>query len=94
MCATSDWVGAYDATSGEGLWQLSDEAGTRIAPDVTGAWHGAVYAWTANGALVLAARAGADREVASGVAPYLVNEHIGIADAPGGNGLAAFRATG
>ncbi|MDN3243457.1 hypothetical protein [Glycomyces tritici] len=88
-----DWAGAFDAATGEWLWSLPDEAGSRIAPMVTTVWHGAVYGLTENGPVVLDARTGADLEVAPGAAPYLVNEYVGIAADEASGGVAAFPAT-
>lgn len=53
---------ALDSTTGRLLWQLPDKASGRIAPSVTAIWHGAVYGSTENGAVVLDARTGADRD--------------------------------
>jgi outer membrane protein assembly factor BamB len=70
---------AMDAKTGDELWRLPDEKANRIAPSITAVWHGAIYGTTENGPLVLDARTGADREISAGVAPYLVNEYVGIA---------------
>lgn len=88
-----DWAGAFDANTSEWLWSLPDAATSRIAPMVTTVWHGAVYGLTENGPVVLDARTGADREVAPGAAPYLVNEYVGLADDEASGGVAAYPAT-
>ncbi|MQS06003.1 hypothetical protein [Streptomyces alkaliphilus] len=69
---------ALDAVTGELLWKLPDADGTRIAPHVTSVWHGLVYGSTADGEVVLEARTGQDVELDPGIAPYLVNEYVGI----------------
>lgn len=76
---SGDGVFAFDVATGEKLWALPDEKSNRMAPEVTAAWHGAVYGRTSNGPLVLDARTGADREVSAGAAPIIVNEYVGIA---------------
>lgn len=86
VCHSDDpqrWAGAFD-DSGTWLWELPDTKSNRVAPTVTTAWHGAVYGYTTNGPLVLDARTGADREPHPGVAPWLVNEYVAVASAPGG----------
>lgn len=82
VCQTdrpSQWAGAFDDT-GKWLWELPAEG--RVAPVVTGAWHGAVYGSTPNGPVVLDGRTGADRETKPGASPWLVNEYFGVAAGP------------
>lgn len=87
------WVTAFDARSGKALWTLPDQAGARQAPRVTAVWHGSVYGRTANGPVVLDARTGADTETSPGLAPFLVNEHIGVGRAGASRtGVQAYRA--
>ncbi|PRY59181.1 PQQ-binding-like beta-propeller repeat protein [Glycomyces artemisiae] len=73
---TGTQVVGYDAQTGEVAWSLPDSG--RIAPAVTAVWHGAVYGSTENGAVVLDAATGADIEVEPGMAPYIVNEYLGV----------------
>ncbi|MFP3988407.1 PQQ-binding-like beta-propeller repeat protein [Streptomyces sp. E11-3] len=72
-------VFALDAKRGDVLWQLPDESGRRVRPDVTTAWHGRVYARTGAGPVVLDARSGKDVETDPGIAPVAVNEYAGLA---------------
>jgi hypothetical protein len=74
--ATATQVVGYDAQTGEVAWSLPDSG--RVAPAVTAAWHGAVYGSTENGAVVLDAATGVDIEVEPGMAPYVVNEYVGV----------------
>jgi len=83
---------AIDATSGRVLWQLPERAQNRIAPQVTAAWHGAVYGTTSSGPVVLDARTGKDRNDSPGVAPVLVDADVGVAVSQRG-GLETFPAT-
>ncbi|MFG1923003.1 PQQ-binding-like beta-propeller repeat protein [Cryptosporangium sp. NPDC048952] len=93
VCARTGWAAALDAATGKTLWELPDQANTRVAPQVTAVWHGAVYGTTDNGPVVLDARSGKDREVAPGLAPMVVNEYIGIGQPPnGGSGVRAYPA--
>jgi hypothetical protein len=73
---TGNQVVGYDAQTGEAAWSLPDSG--RVAPAITAVWHGAVYGSTENGAVVLDAATGADIEVEPGMAPYIVNEHLGV----------------
>ncbi len=72
----SRWVGGFDPTTGQSRWQLPDDP---ASPTVTQVWHGAVYGYTAAGPVVLDAHTGADRNTSPGLAPYLVDEYVGIA---------------
>jgi outer membrane protein assembly factor BamB len=90
--STSERAFALKADSGTLLWQLP-KAG-RVAPQVSAAWHGAVYGTTENGPVVLDARTGADRNNTPGIAPVLVNEYAGIAVQDDAQTLAAHPATG
>ena len=95
VCAKSGWAAGLDAVSAKVLWELPDQADTRVAPQVTAVWHGAVYGTTDNGPVVLDARSGQDREVSPGLAPMVVNEYVGIGQPPtgGGSGVRSYRAT-
>jgi outer membrane protein assembly factor BamB len=82
ICAANDGaVGqqlqAFDATNGHPLWQLPDSGSNRIAPRVTAVWHGAVYGTTSNGAVILDAHTGADKQDSPGLAPSVVDEYFG-----------------
>ncbi|PVZ04270.1 hypothetical protein [Actinomycetospora cinnamomea] len=78
VCGGDARVFAVDATTAAPLWELPDPAANRVAPQLTTAWHGAVYGTTVNGPVVLDARTGADRDTRPGAAPVLVNAHLGV----------------
>ncbi|MFG2437912.1 hypothetical protein [Streptomyces sp. NPDC048508] len=67
-----------DATTGSVRWQLPDKNVDRIAPNITTAWHGRVYATTGNGTIMLDARTGKDL-TDPGVAPIFISESAGLA---------------
>ncbi|MFJ4794923.1 outer membrane protein assembly factor BamB family protein [Kitasatospora purpeofusca] len=86
VCSVGRYGGSeltgVDAAGGDVLWRIQSAAGPgeRVAPDVTAAWHGAVYGRTQRGQdVVLDARTGQDRELSPGVAPYLVSEYAAVA---------------
>jgi hypothetical protein len=81
------WTGAWDAETGERLWELAD-SDERSGVVFTAAWHGAVYGI---GPVVLDARTGTDAETAPGTAPHVVNEYTGIGEKDDG-GVAAYPA--
>ncbi|MDI2130579.1 PQQ-binding-like beta-propeller repeat protein [Yinghuangia seranimata] len=91
---SSGWSFALDPISGAVLWEIPGGMGSRLSPRITTVWHGMVYGRTENGPVVLDARTGADRNTAPGVAPYAVNEYVGIAQIPDRYGLFACPATG
>ncbi len=72
------FVFAFDSQTGQVLWELRD-GGDRLVPQVTVAWHGAVYGGTDNGPVVLDARTGLDRSASVGITPLAVNERCGVA---------------
>ena len=76
--AGGSWVAGFDASTGKRVWQLPDPAAGRIAPRVSTAWHGTVYARTDDGTVALDARTGADRPTPPGIAPDLVDEYVGL----------------
>ncbi|MFE4662344.1 PQQ-binding-like beta-propeller repeat protein [Streptomyces hydrogenans] len=86
-------VSALDATSFKELWAIDSEDTTRLVPAVTTAWHGAVYAKTSNGPVILDARTGQDKELSPGAAPSQINGYIGLGrPGPGqGSDVVAFR---
>jgi hypothetical protein len=92
VCQMRDWAAALEVPDGDWLWSLPDEQANRVAPTVTAAWHGAVYGETESGPVVLDARTGEDLETNPGVAPFLVNEFVGLVET--GGGVYAHRATG
>ncbi|WP_229816355.1 outer membrane protein assembly factor BamB family protein [Streptomyces lucensis] len=75
------------------LWSIDGADGSRLLPDVTTVWHGAVYGTTDNGPVVLDARTGKDRATSPAIAPYQVNEYAGLASTPS-TGIEAYRAVG
>lgn len=87
VCFTAgfgDRAFGIDSNTARLLWQLPDQGGTRVAPQViTAAWHGAVYGETGNGSVVLDGRTGADRSADPGASPQLVNEYFGVGVPPG-----------
>ena len=98
VCASPVSASAYDSTSGKLLWTLPDQATNRKAPTVTAVWHGAVYGNVGHSQVVLDARTGADRQDAPGIAPYAVDEYVGL-DLPGppgtgSSGVGIYPATG
>ncbi|GGU97365.1 hypothetical protein GCM10010211_75810 [Streptomyces albospinus] len=68
-----------DPHSGKVLWSLPDASG-RIAPQVTGAWHGVVYGRTDNGPVVLDALTGKDKQTSPGAAPYWTDGRYAVTD--------------
>ncbi|MEU2390406.1 PQQ-binding-like beta-propeller repeat protein [Streptomyces sp. NPDC007369] len=72
-------VWAFDTANGQLRWKLPDKAADRIAPRVTAVWHGRVYGSTDSGPLALDARTGEDLPTSPGIAPYAVNEYVGLA---------------
>ncbi|MEU7508982.1 hypothetical protein [Streptomyces lavendulae] len=46
---------------------------------MTAVWHGRIYGSTDSGPLALDARTGDDLPAAPGIAPYAVNEYVGLA---------------
>ncbi|MBT8225562.1 MAG: hypothetical protein HKP61_19495, partial [Dactylosporangium sp.] len=81
VCVVVDkWMGAFDQTSKGWLWEIDGTKDEREIPMITAIWHGAVYAKTKdNGPVVIDAKTGADRETNPGLAPFAVNEYLGIA---------------
>ncbi|MCD9143750.1 outer membrane protein assembly factor BamB family protein [Streptomyces albireticuli] len=83
VCAGSDGSGdasvwAVDVRDARVLWRLPDRPAGRIAPEVTAAWHGVVYA-QADQAMTLDARTGRDLDPDVGlVSPALVNDGYGL----------------
>jgi outer membrane protein assembly factor BamB len=70
---------AVDAGSGKVLWGIGRHGhNRRVVPQVTAAYHGAVYATTPVGPVVLDARSGRRRNDHPGIAPVLVNSYAGI----------------
>ncbi|MBP0451236.1 PQQ-binding-like beta-propeller repeat protein [Kitasatospora sp. RG8] len=83
MSEDGGWLIGIDATENTVLWQInrSPAVGARVAPSVTGAWHGAVYGRTQRGKdVVLDARTGQDRELAPGAAPDQINEYAALVE--------------
>ncbi|MFJ8434950.1 PQQ-binding-like beta-propeller repeat protein [Kitasatospora sp. NPDC094019] len=88
VCRTTSedggWLIGIDAATTAVLWQINSSAttpGVRLAPTVTGAWHGVVYGRTQKGeAVVLDARTGQDRELAPGAAPDQINEYAALVE--------------
>lgn len=83
VCAGADGSGdavvwAVDVRTARVLWRLPDASAHRVAPVVTAAWHGVVYA-QADQAMTLDARTGQDLRTDIGpVSPTLVNDGYGL----------------
>ncbi|QSY49611.1 MULTISPECIES: PQQ-binding-like beta-propeller repeat protein [Streptomyces] len=83
VCAGADGSGdavvwAVDVRTAQVLWRLPDASAHRVAPVVTAAWHGVVYAQV-DQAMTLDARTGQDLRTDIGpVSPTLVNEGYGL----------------
>lgn len=71
-------VFALDTTTFKQLWVIDGNDTSRLLPRVTSAWHGAVYADTSNGPVVLDTLTGKDKATAPGVAPEVVNGYVGL----------------
>ncbi|HEY2225831.1 hypothetical protein [Actinomycetospora sp.] len=93
VCSGANRAFALDAVSAQVLWSLP--AAGRIPPQLTTAWHGAVYGTTVNGPVVVDGRTGRDRNPAPGAAPVVVDGYLGIGPGSGLlGGLAITPATG
>ncbi|MFF4350206.1 PQQ-binding-like beta-propeller repeat protein [Streptomyces sp. NPDC001530] len=82
VCSGTDGSGsatvtAVDLQNARVLWRLPDEAANRVAPTVTSAWHGLVYA-EADAPMTLDARTGKDLRVNISLAPSMVNDRYGL----------------
>jgi outer membrane protein assembly factor BamB len=96
VCDGTDWLMAFDPKTGAELWSIV-EGGQRLVPNLTGAWHGAVYGWVDGPKpIVLDAKTGADRETNPGTSPAVVNESMAIGPWPGtpNNGSAIYPVLG
>ncbi|WP_331733466.1 PQQ-like beta-propeller repeat protein (plasmid) [Embleya sp. NBC_00888] len=91
VCSGVGIVMGLDATTGKELWRLPDRAAGRVAPSVTAAWHGVVYA-TADGPVVLDAATGRDLATPN-ISPVAVSATTGIVVDPSGS-VRAHPATG
>ncbi|MET8701100.1 hypothetical protein ABZW10_19880 [Kitasatospora sp. NPDC004723] len=80
VCHDRDLVVAADPATGNLLWKLPDDTGTRPAPTVTTAWHGLVYGRTNTGPVTLDAATGAQRPGDPGIAPTAVSGYAGLAE--------------
>ncbi|SDL20824.1 hypothetical protein SAMN05216298_3062 [Glycomyces sambucus] len=89
---TWGWLGAVNTETGEWAWEL-DPTPERSSVGITAVWHGAVYGNAENGPVVLDALTGADAETAPGIAPWVVDEYVGIAQDPSG-GVSTYPAIG
>jgi outer membrane protein assembly factor BamB len=98
VCSGTDGSGsatvtAVDLRTARVLWRLPDEAANRVAPEVTSAWHGLVYA-EANGPMILDARTGTDLRTDIGLAPSMVNDRYGLVYDPLRRSADVYRARG
>ncbi|MFH8729068.1 hypothetical protein [Streptomyces termitum] len=78
VCDTEETARGIDARSRKVLWTVSEGDPARKKPDVQNAFHGAVYAGTGAGGVVLDARTGKDRGLYDGVGTYAVNEYAAV----------------
>lgn len=78
ICYSNGVLTGYEAATARTLWSLPDKAANRIAPDVTVAWHGALYGTAGSGAIVLDAKTGKDLSTKVGVVPYWVSKYVAI----------------
>jgi outer membrane protein assembly factor BamB len=80
VCDARGVLTAYDAKTAAKLWTLPDQAANRVAPNITNAWHGALYGKTDGGRpIVLDAKSGKDLATDDvGVVPALVSKYAGI----------------
>ncbi len=76
VCSGPNRTFALDAVSGGMLWSLPADG--RVPPQVTTAWHGAVYGTTVNGPVIVDARTGRDRNPTPGAAPLVVDAYLGV----------------
>jgi hypothetical protein len=76
VCSGPNHTFALTADSAAPLWSLP--AAGRVPPQVSTAWHGAVYGTTVNGPVVVDARTGRDRNPAPGATPAVVDAYLGV----------------
>jgi hypothetical protein len=81
VCSGPTRTFALDAVSAGLLWSLP--AAGRVPPQVSTAWHGAVYGTTVNGPVVVDARTGEDRNPVPGAAPVIVDAYLGVGTGSG-----------
>lgn len=77
LCHGDAHMMAFQTATGRRLWALP--ATGRIAPDLTAAWHGALYGDVDGRPVVLDARTGLDRETSPGIQPLSVGPYGAIA---------------
>ncbi|WP_215078851.1 PQQ-binding-like beta-propeller repeat protein [Streptomyces sp. ISL-11] len=83
ICAGADGSGhaavwAVDVRTSDVVWRLPDASTNRVAPEITSAWHGVVYA-QADQAMTLDTRTGRDLRTDIGpVSPTMVNDGYGL----------------
>ncbi|MFF3686606.1 hypothetical protein [Streptomyces sp. NPDC002187] len=95
--AEKDWdrrVFALDARSFKELWAIDEGDKTRLTPKVGTVWHGAVYASTDNGPVILDARTGKDKATDPGLTPFQVNGYAGLHAGGAASGISSHRAVG
>ncbi|WP_327668020.1 MULTISPECIES: hypothetical protein [unclassified Streptomyces] len=78
VCDNEETVRGIDARSRDVLWTISADDSSRKKPTVSNAWHGAVYASTDTGSVILDARTGKDRRPFAGASPYLLNQYAAV----------------
>lgn len=99
ICAGADGSGnaavwAVNVHTAHVLWRLPDESANRIAPEITSAWHGVVYA-QADQAMTLDVRTGRDLRTDIGlVSPTMVNDGYGLVYDAAARAVDVYRAAG
>jgi hypothetical protein len=86
VCRKWNWIGAFDQTSTDWIWDYYDGDDNRSVPVATAVWHGAIYAEINTVPIVLDALTGQDREIAPGAEVWAVNEHLAIGQNLEGDG--------
>ncbi|MFF7727117.1 PQQ-binding-like beta-propeller repeat protein [Streptomyces sp. NPDC008001] len=99
ICTGADGSGnaavwAVDVRTSHVLWRLPDASTNRVAPEITSAWHGIVYARAAQ-AMTLDARTGKDLRTGIGhVSPTMVNDGYGLVYDDSARAIDVYRAAG
>ncbi|WP_424886959.1 hypothetical protein [Streptomyces sp. XH2] len=99
VCEGADGSGhatawAVDIRTSDVLWRLPGPSANRVAPDITSAWHGVVYA-QADQAMTLNTRTGEDLRTSIGpVSPTMVNDGYGLVYDDSARTIDVYRAAG
>ncbi|MGW2166786.1 outer membrane protein assembly factor BamB family protein [Streptomyces nondiastaticus] len=99
ICAGADGSGnavvwAVDVRTSHVLWRLPDPSANRVAPEITSAWHGVVYA-QADQAMTLDTRTGKDLRTNTGpISPTMANDGYGLVYDDSDRTIDVYRAAG